>query len=372
MSIQIKRGMKKDLPQLKDGELAFCRDTKELFIGNNGNENVNVTKKIEDILDVVGSQLEHIEKTSRKFKVKVGASPMFYRSVNNEMIPCDTNFIDMDCERLRKLSVDTVQFIAHIRIVGGELKVVETLENFAYSLRKFNECGIKMNAIKFHFGYDPDDIVAYGRDKWLADYKNLITKFADIAKNNIDYFVVMNERSSIFYNTEYKENVIEILNHARSFGYKVGVSFTNNEANDLFSNDNKWLVDVVDVLFFNAYVPISNKLSKTTLKDGLIAWNNGIKNVKMAKTKTNKPIIISETGVKDYWQYLSSPASWNMGEDIHENSSNGMCSLIYFYGMFNSDIGNYVDEIWLWYPYTYHYEHNYKLFTEYLGGFLNE
>ena len=60
MSIQIKRGMKKDLPQLKDGELAFCRDTKELYVGNNGNENVSVTKKIEDRLDAVDSQLAHI------------------------------------------------------------------------------------------------------------------------------------------------------------------------------------------------------------------------------------------------------------------------------------------------------------------------
>ena len=59
MSIQIKRGMKKDLPQLKDGELAFCRDTKELYVGNNGNENVSVTKKVEDRLDAVDSQLEH-------------------------------------------------------------------------------------------------------------------------------------------------------------------------------------------------------------------------------------------------------------------------------------------------------------------------
>lgn len=59
MSIQIKRGMKKDLPQLKDGELAFCKDTKELYVGSNGNENVSVTKKIEDRLGVVNSQLEH-------------------------------------------------------------------------------------------------------------------------------------------------------------------------------------------------------------------------------------------------------------------------------------------------------------------------
>lgn len=59
MSIQIKRGMKENLPQLKDGELAFCKDTKELFVGNNGNENVGITKKVEDRLDAVDSQLAH-------------------------------------------------------------------------------------------------------------------------------------------------------------------------------------------------------------------------------------------------------------------------------------------------------------------------
>lgn len=70
MSIQIKRGMKKDLPQLKDGELAFCRDTKELYVGNNGNENVNVTKKVEDRLDTVDLQLQHIGVNVKNFNAK--------------------------------------------------------------------------------------------------------------------------------------------------------------------------------------------------------------------------------------------------------------------------------------------------------------
>ena len=35
--IRIKRGTKIDLPVLQDGELGYCRDTKELYIGNNGN-----------------------------------------------------------------------------------------------------------------------------------------------------------------------------------------------------------------------------------------------------------------------------------------------------------------------------------------------
>ena len=71
MSIQIKRGMKKDLPQLKDGELAFCKDTKELYVGNNGNENVSVTKEVKDRLDAVNSQLEHNEKLLSDISINV-------------------------------------------------------------------------------------------------------------------------------------------------------------------------------------------------------------------------------------------------------------------------------------------------------------
>lgn len=40
-SMQIKRGLKRNLPLLKDGQLAYCKDTKELWIGNDGtNEQV--------------------------------------------------------------------------------------------------------------------------------------------------------------------------------------------------------------------------------------------------------------------------------------------------------------------------------------------
>ncbi len=47
--IQVKRGLKEDLPQLSVGEFGFCTDTDEVFIGN-GEENVNiqVNKNIND------------------------------------------------------------------------------------------------------------------------------------------------------------------------------------------------------------------------------------------------------------------------------------------------------------------------------------
>jgi len=43
-SMQIKRGLKKNLPLLKDGQLAYCKDTKELWIGNDGKNEQVVSK----------------------------------------------------------------------------------------------------------------------------------------------------------------------------------------------------------------------------------------------------------------------------------------------------------------------------------------
>ncbi|MFR1707656.1 MAG: hypothetical protein ACLSV2_02045 [Clostridium sp.] len=41
--IQIKRGIKSNLPFLSDGEFGLCTDTKEVFVGNGG-ENIDITK----------------------------------------------------------------------------------------------------------------------------------------------------------------------------------------------------------------------------------------------------------------------------------------------------------------------------------------
>ena len=43
-TLRIKRGTKYNLPTLKDGELAFCKDTGELFIGNVNKSGYSVTK----------------------------------------------------------------------------------------------------------------------------------------------------------------------------------------------------------------------------------------------------------------------------------------------------------------------------------------
>jgi len=60
-TIQIKRGLKEDLPNLESGEMAFCVDTKELFIGTSSNGNVKFgDEDIQTLIDdrVTGARLE--------------------------------------------------------------------------------------------------------------------------------------------------------------------------------------------------------------------------------------------------------------------------------------------------------------------------
>lgn len=61
-SMQIKRGLKKNLPLLKDGQLAYCKDAKELWIGNDGeneqiggNSNGNVTAEFIQLVSPNGT-----------------------------------------------------------------------------------------------------------------------------------------------------------------------------------------------------------------------------------------------------------------------------------------------------------------------------
>ena len=59
MKLKIRRGLKEDLPTLAVGELAYCTDTDELYIGDpdTGNRLINLSKEVYDALTFI---IEHI------------------------------------------------------------------------------------------------------------------------------------------------------------------------------------------------------------------------------------------------------------------------------------------------------------------------
>lgn len=62
-TILVRRGLKANLPALSEGEIAFCTDTLEYFIGsaNNGNillSNSTVLSQLEEVVQKAGKFIE--------------------------------------------------------------------------------------------------------------------------------------------------------------------------------------------------------------------------------------------------------------------------------------------------------------------------
>lgn len=77
-AMKIKRGLKKNLPILQDGQLGYCKDSKELFIGNDGkNDLINAKSEGNgsnngDITGTVTAEyLKLVAPNSREFKISV-------------------------------------------------------------------------------------------------------------------------------------------------------------------------------------------------------------------------------------------------------------------------------------------------------------
>lgn len=93
-TMQIKRGLKRNLPLLKDGQLAYCKDAKELWIGNDGvNEQIggnstgNVTAEFIQLVSTNG--------TSFKLSINDNGELQILRvSDNEDIIPPETNDVD--------------------------------------------------------------------------------------------------------------------------------------------------------------------------------------------------------------------------------------------------------------------------------------
>ena len=93
-SMQIKRGLKRNMPLLKDGQLAYCKDAKELWIGNDG--------KNEQIGGNVSAAPELIQLVSPN-------GTLFKLSVNNDGELKITKITNANDENINVQSTPTVQ-----------------------------------------------------------------------------------------------------------------------------------------------------------------------------------------------------------------------------------------------------------------------
>ena len=93
-SMQIKRGLKRNLPLLKDGQLGYCKDVNELWIGNDG-ENVQIGGSSTD--NVTAEFIQLLSPSGKAFKLSVndnGELQILRVSDNEDIIPPETNDVD--------------------------------------------------------------------------------------------------------------------------------------------------------------------------------------------------------------------------------------------------------------------------------------
>lgn len=93
-SMQIKRGLKRNLPLLKDGQLGYCKDVNELWIGNDG-ENVQIGGSSTD--NVTAEFIQLLSPSGKAFKLSINdLGELQIVAVNNddttEDIPNDVDY----------------------------------------------------------------------------------------------------------------------------------------------------------------------------------------------------------------------------------------------------------------------------------------
>ena len=126
------------------------------------------------------------------------------------------------------------------------------------------------------------------------------------------------------------------------------------------------LIDISECLFINFYPKISDKGINTTKEDSIKAWNSHVNKFEKLKLEyPDKPIIISECGVRHYWEYLSEP--WGYDKDNIYTDGKGEVAKIFFYGLFeNEKLNNLLDEVWIWYPEQMKYKEFYDFMKQYI------
>ena len=113
--ITVQRGLKEDLPKLHDGELAYCTDTNELFIGDpdEGNRLINDHKNLDVPEGVKGEDGKSLEfvwvGTKLGVRVKDSGKPFEFVDLSGE--PLDIQYNKGWLEYKSKSATSWIRFL---------------------------------------------------------------------------------------------------------------------------------------------------------------------------------------------------------------------------------------------------------------------
>lgn len=299
--LQIKRGLKANLPTLEAGELALCTDTKEIYIGNGtGNILVGSTDKFNaidelKIKDIINSLAMEITASSNKDDLSQGS------------------FAEIDVQ-VKKLGAGNTDYNFHILIDFGNQMYIENASiEVSYKDVSINKCEILYHNLNVDTGYTRGYyfqtnkfaiIEIQGRhtdynDKFTLKLTNHdsshITKLQSLKAGAIDISPLATRIGFIEkLTTTNKDSLVSAINEVNSKAHPVTIEdvLTSTSAtNALSANQGKALKDSLD-----------GKLNKTggTLTGDLTLGTNNSIHTKNINTLSNNVLWLNGSNEANY------------------------------------------------------------------------
>lgn len=332
---------------------------------------VEVEKNTKDIANI-NSHMQQINDNANLLKddkrAKIGVAALW--SANT----WDTGLTTMKSQIDTWVSngVEEISYIINIQYINNEFVIYGNQDNALEALQYAISKGLIIKCLKVHGANDEANVTSYGLENFKTRWKYLLNEIHNkFSLLNIEYFVVLNEKEYMYENTTNYENfILECISQMKDYGYKVGVSTASTyysvvKISELIKN-------AVDCFFINQYPSLSFKGNRATLDDCKSGWNSqfllsSIENIK----SYGKEIILSESGVRNYYEYLASPSkyTWDSNTGITP-SVNGEVGILYLGSLLKSEYIKYFSRLWLWYPDTFMKPDVKVYIDKYKGGVL--
>ena len=318
-----------------------------------------------DRLKAIDTNLDEINsKTNRIFKPNFGVNP-YWGQLNNENGSSYSNTLTQmksACDKYEEMGLDSIAVSLKCggNVNTGKLYIAENLDYICDVIDYVADKNIKVKCIKLYRQRVTMSNYPDFKEQWKERITEVLEKFKD---KNIEYFICFNEMEDIYNDPSYHDWIIEIIQLCQSYGFKTGISTTGWSLP--LNND---FYDASDVIFPNLYPSMGKRGKYTKNKDIINAFQQADRMRKLEQChllNPDKPIIVNEIGVQDYWIALQAPSAFTW-EDEDKVPTNGQAGALLMYGVFEMFNKDYIKEVWWWFD--IYFEPTKKLCQKYLKG----
>lgn len=260
-----------------------------------------------------------------------------------------------------KDNIDAYKFMGVTNLVlcihldGDNCTVQEdtTLVNQAISYA--NSKLININTVKFHCTNANLKTSSNYRDL----YKQHCVEFLNALENvTITRLVVFNEMNSMFNSFASNDDAnvcASIVNYFKNLGYDVSISVAGVEYFLDCYYSHPEVTNLFDFIAINSYPIIGDNKNYTSEKEVKEVYEEFYKQIQLIKSYyPTKQLIISEIGVQNVWESLSSPANYLIKDMAGVTNAYGKIIPLFFGGLINDNrMNEMLSEVWLWYSEYY-------------------